>query len=651
MSNLLALLGNEQKNQFALGNDEYYQNDEDAIGLPPPNTYTVARGNHILCVPPPPPQPHNDYNHENNNKKELGTSDNYISKQLELVMNGLAIAKHARPAMLALSRAQKLTMIQQYNRNHQKPNHHNHKLTTIKAPVLGKNISAPITNGIAPKGTIPISEAQKNFLKLNKRSSDADIIHHQKAAPARTRHKKSRSNIYLSTTNASTQISIPPPVPKDALYPPSNIKAAKTDPCLPPPVPQCIKQKYAQKPHSMDTDDEYEYYEEPEPEPAKLDSLKVKKVKKHRVKNVKVKLRVGSEIEVYSNSKKRWIDGNIIRIKGKLICVAYGVGTQKWLEASSKNFRPKMSTVKKLSLLSLNPRPSSTSVAEVEKTGELDAMNNPTEQRCRESVAFTQKKQVKVKLRIGSPVEVYSVSKNRWIDGELRGIKKDLIKVAYGKGFTTEKWLRANSKQFRPKLDMVDAAIHRKNTVVPTKKHDYTKNHSVYSIDSDEESVGTHIPAPMLPPAPIAADKDANSNRPPPPMPGAYVTHSLRREQYQQFSVDAVQGTNKKRGDLKIKIHGALQLRHNGNFASITIADHTLKTKKIGSDENPVWKEILTFSNFRPHIGKTGVVSISNKSAIMGEKMVGSAEFELPIVFSRQEKMSIDIARIPVMIT
>ena len=121
------------------------------------------------------------------------------------------------------------------------------------------------------------------------------------------------------------------------------------------------------------------------------------------------------------------------------------------------------------------------------------------------------------------------------------------------------------------------------------------------------------------------------------------MTHSLRREQYTKQSVQTVKGTNKKRGDLKIKVHGALQLKHNANFVSVSVAEHTLKTKKVASDENPVWKEVLTFSNFRPHIGKTGMINVVNKS-IMGEKIVGSAEFELPIVFRRQEKMTIDIA-------
>merc|ERR1712228_151292 len=160
------------------------------------------------------------------------------------------------------------------------------------------------------------------------------------------------------------------------------------------------------------------------------------------------------------------------------------------------------------------------------------------------------------------------------------------------------------------------------------------KCHDIIVLIDEDSKVGTVIP-PQQPPSP---------DSPPDEYDGAYLTHSARREHYQQFSVDAVKGANKKRGDLKIKIHGALQLRHNANFASIELAEHSLKTKKVPSDPNPVWKEILTFSNFRPSIGKTAKVYIGNKGAIMGEKMIGCAEFELPIVFNRQEKMTIDIA-------
>ena len=124
--------------------------------------------------------------------------------------------------------------------------------------------------------------------------------------------------------------------------------------------------------------------------------------------------------------------------------------------------------------------------------------------------------------------------------------------------------------------------------------------------------------------------------------PGAYITHSPRREAYQQFSVEAIRGSNTKRGDLKIKVHNALELKNDGNFASVQIADKCLKTKEVTSSKNPIWNAIFTFGNFRPVIGKIGMISVY-KSSLMGEKFIGCAEFELPIVFNRQEKITLDI--------
>ena len=797
--------GNEQyeyyDEQYEYYDDEEYEEDGKYLhannnlgGLPMPNTYepTHNDSNNLLStnttnnfpqtkykkpppVPPsvdnntqqqqqqqqkqPPPILHlidkaSDNSDSDDTKKELGTSDNYIDKQLIKVMDGLKIAPKARPAMFNLPKQQKLTMIQQYNRQQNgtdlpkvsnvkrqnQPRASGPDTTKLKlVPIMGKNISAPQLTGDSstPSNTISLEEARKrqkhersktpnpqslfpihngkhpkNTTKsLKKIKSQPALLQNghkskliKKSNPIQMNTmKKSHSSEQNGGSHHSKKKKGPPPVPK-------NINtSSKSDPkhskrlSLPPPVPSNIKQKYANKSgtdsnrssvksfesnastssmdevntQEMDTlvegDEEYEYYED--------NDQYQQEAPKPKMKNIKVKLRVGSEVEVFSNSKQKWIDGNIVKIKGKLICVAYGpgAGTQKWLEATSKNFRPKIQNSLPPMIPSMNPSTTSNAAyeAKVESPGHrknksfipsqmFDQYNNPTPQRFRKSVAFrndTKKQQLKIKLRIGSAVEVFSVSKNRWIDGKLTGIKKDLIRVAYGQGFTTEKWLRANSKQFRPKLDYVDAAVEKQksqktSSSKPKSKH--KRNISAmhgYEVDSDEESkAGTYIPNLIPNYGPNGGGGIGGAlHAQPPPVPsqhqpaygagsGAFVTTSVRREQYQQFSVETIKGSNTKRGDLKIKVHGALQLRSNGNFASIKVAEHCLKTKKVQSDENPVWKEILTFSNFRPHIGKTGIISIYHKSAIMGEKLIGSAEFELPIVFGRQEKMTIDIA-------
>merc|ERR1719244_980232 len=56
---------------------------------------------------------------------------------------------------------------------------------------------------------------------------------------------------------------------------------------------------------------------------------------------------------------------------------------------------------------------------------------------------------------------------------------------------------------------------------------------------------------------------------------------SQRREQYLNQSVESVKGTNTKRGNLMIKVHGALQLKHDGNLVDVTVAGNCLRTKKV----------------------------------------------------------------------
>ena len=62
---------------------------------------------------------------------------------------------------------------------------------------------------------------------------------------------------------------------------------------------------------------------------------------------------------------------------------------------------------------------------------------------------------VKVKLRIGGFVDVYSSSKQEWIEGKIEKIKGDLLCVVYGKHM---KWLRKTSKQLRVRPDTIEEA-------------------------------------------------------------------------------------------------------------------------------------------------------------------------------------------------
>eukprot|EP01084_Bolivina_argentea_P075512 136890_1 len=332
-------------------------------------------------------------------------------------------------------------------------------------------------------------------------------------------------------------------------------------------------------------------------------------------KKPKLKLYIGLEIEVYSKSKNKWIEGKIIKIKNKLICVEYGA-MKKWLQSTTKEIRAKTSNI-------------------AVKVSEKKIQTKTEDQSLKNSIAFKTKSPLKVKIHVGSPVEVYSMSQNGWINGKVTKIKNNLVKIAYGEVFALEKWLNADSNQYRAKLDIVDAQlqISKKDTVESSKQIGLNQSYTnEYTINSNESNFGCFSPG-------ISDEQDFH----PPPPPPQYITRNFKKELYDRDAFESIRGSNNKRGYLRITIYGAMQLRSRANYASITIDNETLKTKKCSTEENPVWKETLKWSNFRPHIGKTGVIRIYNKSAILGEKLVGSAEFELPTAFKKSQKMIIDI--------
>ncbi|ETO29826.1 hypothetical protein RFI_07293, partial [Reticulomyxa filosa] len=53
-----------------------------------------------------------------------------------------------------------------------------------------------------------------------------------------------------------------------------------------------------------------------------------------------------------------------------------------------------------------------------------------------------------LKLKVGTMVEVFSSTKQEWVEGKIDKIKGDLLCVVYENKL---KWLKKNSKQLRPK--------------------------------------------------------------------------------------------------------------------------------------------------------------------------------------------------------
>jgi len=100
---------------------------------------------------------------------------------------------------------------------------------------------------------------------------------------------------------------------------------------------------------------------------------------------------------------------------------------------------------------------------------------------------------------------------------------------------------------------------------------------------------------------------------------------------------------NKKRGDLKIEVRCAMQLKRAANVATVSVAEYRLKTDTVSCTENPIWKETLIFNNFRPDQGKKGQITVLDKSSILGQTVVGSAEFRLLESLNVKKRMTLDL--------
>merc|ERR1712130_722085 len=71
---------------------------------------------------------------------------------------------------------------------------------------------------------------------------------------------------------------------------------------------------------------------------------------------------------------------------------------------------------------------------------------------------------IKLKLRVGTVVDIYSSSRQDWVEGIIKEIKGDLICIVYGKHM---KWLKKNSRQLRPKAQQVKDALQSQHSPIP----------------------------------------------------------------------------------------------------------------------------------------------------------------------------------------
>jgi len=424
--------------------------------------------------------------------------------------------------------------------------------------------------------------------------------------------------------------------------------------------------------------------------------------------------RVGSETKVFSPSKGLWNDGKVIKIKGKTFCVKIQYrGTSS---VNSQNNSQKWVGIDQMAAADAEGSTHTETNRQPQSHSKPKAIYLPSNQSSQRSSPA--KQNYVGNLPIGTRVEIHV--NGHWVSGTATRVKKDSVRVAYGKDLAKERWVISDLRHFR--VPAPSPSPHPPSTPLP-KNIEMSPSMTPCSVTSSCASPFKPLPpyyppqcartAPSSPqrnhlrnPNKISVSKSpsknnlifrlfqSNSPSPKPPNykkcksadrfqayaypasvsklrldtgvralspPGAQWRQQTSsytptisapaspRHRQQHLQISSGQSTvkrtrtNRKRGDLKIEVHGAMQLKRAANVATVNVAEYRLKTNTVSCTENPIWKETLIFNNFRPDIGKTGTITVFDKSSILGLTVVGVAEFRLLDSLNVNKKMTLDI--------
>eukprot|EP01083_Nonionella_stella_P022201 61413_1 len=345
---------------------------------------------------------------------------------------------------------------------------------------------------------------------------------------------------------------------------------------------------------------------------------------------------------------------------------------------------------------------------------------------------------IKLKLRVGTVVDIYSSSRQDWVEGIIKEIKGDLICIVYGKHM---KWLKKNSRQLRPKAQQVKAALQNQSSL---KQEEIQPNAPLLQeepqLDNDVPPAAFaepefQPPPPSDPPPAFAMNDNQDLLAPMQPdhfntpkqqkhepaqpnhMEAAadefdydvtFTTSVLGLELYPDkegkncivgkclsktskkfvdpssiivavndvwvagMSYDMVRDAIKQaakypplkiqfrvkmkdigkkkdnagmneRGYLKVKVVAGVQLKHRASYCVVQVGNARLSTREVPRDEHPEWQEMLTFKNFRPDVGKKATVTVYDHSTILKDKKIGTTEYEIPTRFNKLQRDTLEL--------
>eukprot|EP01084_Bolivina_argentea_P056421 103276_1 len=372
-------------------------------------------------------------------------------------------------------------------------------------------------------------------------------------------------------------------------------------------------------------------------------------------KHIKVKLKIGTCVDIFSASKKQWLEGSVIEIKGDTICILYGK-RKKWLHKKSKNWRPKQQMVQK-------------------------ALHAPKERMARAqtfSNAPAQPNQLPVS---DSPPASFSAV---YLDDDTMTPslspqpppKKDPVPIDDLDDFCAFDGDLAPPPPFGPPpQEEAPAAFSMPqqipdDAIRPRQMSQASPNHYEYDVVFVTQQLGLSLCAfkdgsncivKQCMNAFSASSVDQGSlvtsvngkhvygmsyhiirdilknNAKQPPMT---VTFRARMDEKNYQQEDNVN----ERGLLQLKIVSCIELKHAANYVGIRVGGAFLTTKELKkNNHHPEWDEVMSFKNFRCDHGKKATITVFQKSAVLKDKKVGSVEYTLPVKFGKLKKETLEL--------
>ena len=277
---------------------------------------------------------------------------------------------------------------------------------------------------------------------------------------------------------------------------------------------------------------------------------------------------------------------------------------------------------------------------------------------------------IRLKLHIGTEVDIYSSTRQDWVEGIIKEIKGDLICVVYGKQM---KWLKKNSRQIRPKQQQVFQAIEQQHKPENIAENDKNQESSEMKIamepkldqyDYDVEFTTSILGFELSPDTDgkncivgncltktskkfverasiVVAVNDVLVHG------GSYemVLDAIRQAaRYPPFKMKFRPGRKfEERGYLKVKVVAGVELKQAASYCVVQIGNARLSTRDIQSDENPEWQEMLTFKNFRPDKGKRAIVTVYNHSDMLKDQKIGRTSWDIPLEFDKLQRDTLEL--------